>query len=136
VITHSDAQGLRDHEQQVSETATNNCIPQPEPETGTSLHCRTSSSHQPCLLASLMRVSPFQEVQQQFYGTAPAHKFVVVSAKQTSLLTYKHIQTSRKMKAFPKKNTVLRTLEKKSHALEACYQYMNPTYEMRHLRSF
>ena len=107
VITRSDAQGLRDHEQQVSETATNNCIPQPEPETGTSLHCRTSSSHQPCLPASLMRVSPFQEVQQQFYGTAPAHKFVVVSAKQTSMLTYKHIQTVRKMKAFPKKNTVL-----------------------------
>jgi hypothetical protein len=97
VITLSDAQGLRDHEQQVSETATNNCIPQPEPETGTSLHCRTSSSHQPCLPASLMRVSPFQEVQQQFYGKAPAHKFVV-SAKQTSMLTYKTIYIDRQEK--------------------------------------
>lgn len=106
VVTRSDAQGLRDHEQQVSETATNNCIPQPEPETGTSLHCQTSSSHQPCLPASLMRVSPYQEGQQQFYGTAPAHKFVVVSAKQTSTLIYKHIDRQR-IKDLTKKNTLL-----------------------------
>lgn len=92
VITRSDAQGLRDHEQQVLGTATNNCIPQPEPETGTSLHCRTSSSHQPCLPALLMRGSPFQEVQQQFYGTVPAHKFVVVSPKQTSMLTHRQAE--------------------------------------------
>jgi hypothetical protein len=101
---------------QVSETATNNCIPQPEPETGTSLHCRTSSSHQPCLPASLMRASPFQEVQQQFYGTAPAHKFVVVSAKQTSTLIYKHIDRQRNKGLNKEKHTTL-NFSDKNHML-------------------
>ena len=77
--------GSRDHKQQVSGTATNNCIPQPEPETGMSSHCRTSSSHQPCLPASLMRGSPSQEAQPQSSGTKPVHKFVVVNAKQEVL---------------------------------------------------
>ena len=101
--------GSRDHKQQVSGTATNNCIPQPEPETGMSLHCRTSSSHQPCLPASLMRGSPSQEAQPQSYGTEPVHKLVVVNAKQHVLPKEKH--------------TTLNFRGKKLEALEACYRY-------------
>jgi hypothetical protein len=81
-ITRPKAQGLI-MSSKVSGAATNNCIRQPEPETGTSLHCRTSNSHQPCLPASLMRGSPSREVQPQSYGTEPA--------KQTSRLVYKEI---------------------------------------------